>query len=32
LAEELKKGTIKTVLAKSDFEIGLEFLLGKRKP
>jgi len=32
LAEELKKGTIETVLAKSDFEIGMEFLLGKRKP
>jgi hypothetical protein len=32
LAEELKSGTIETVLAKSDAELGLEFLLGKRKP
>jgi hypothetical protein len=31
LAEELKTGTIDTILAKSDFEIGLEWLLGKRK-
>lgn len=31
LAEELKGGTIDTVLAKSDLELGLEFLLGKRK-
>ena|ERR1022692_2874067 len=31
LAEELKKGTIETVLAKSDLELGLEVLLGKRK-
>jgi hypothetical protein len=32
LAEELKGGTIETVLGKSDLEVGLEFLLGKRKP
>ena len=32
LAEELKGGTIETVLGKSDLELGLEFLLGKRKP
>ena len=32
LAEELKECTIETVLDKSDFELGLEFLLGKRKP
>jgi hypothetical protein len=32
LAEELKECTIETVLAKSDLELGLEFLLGKRKP
>ena len=32
LAKELKTGTIDTILAKSDFEIGLEWLLGKRKP
>jgi hypothetical protein len=32
LAEELKGGTIDTILAKSDFELGLEWLLGKRKP
>jgi hypothetical protein len=32
LATELKGGTIETVLGKSDFEVGLEFLLGKRKP
>ncbi len=32
LADELKGGTIETVLAKSDFEVGLESLLGKRKP
>jgi hypothetical protein len=31
LAEELKSGTIDTILAKSDLEIGLEWLLGKRK-
>ena len=31
VAEELKKGTIETVLAKSDFDLGLEFLRGKRK-
>jgi hypothetical protein len=32
LAAELKGGTIETVLGKSDLEVGLEFLLGKRKP
>ncbi|MBV8054328.1 MAG: hypothetical protein JO071_03705 [Deltaproteobacteria bacterium] len=32
LATELKGGTIETVLGKSDLEVGLEFLLGKRKP
>jgi hypothetical protein len=32
LAEELKGGTIEAVLAKSDAELGREFLLGKRKP
>ena len=32
LAEELKGGTIETVLGKSDLEVGLEFLLGKRRP
>ena len=32
LAEELKGGTIETVLGKSNFELGLEFLVGKRKP
>ena len=31
LATELKGGTIETMLAKSDFELGLELLLGKRK-
>jgi hypothetical protein len=31
LAEELKGGTIESVLGKSDLEVGLEFLLGKRK-
>ena len=31
LAEELKQGTIESVLGKSDLELGLEFLLGKRK-
>jgi hypothetical protein len=31
LAEELKGGTIETVLGKSDLEVGLEFLFGKRK-
>jgi hypothetical protein len=30
-AKELKTGTIDTILAKRDFEIGLEWLLGKRK-
>ena len=32
LAEELKEGTIEKVLAKSDLELGLEFLLSKGKP
>ena len=32
LAEELKGGTIEAVLAKSDAELGLEFLRGKRTP
>ena len=32
LAEELKECTIENVLAKSDLDLGLEFLLGKRKP
>jgi hypothetical protein len=31
LAEELKQGTIETMLRKSDIELGLEVLLGKRK-
>lgn len=31
LAAELKGGTIETIFAKSDFEAGLEWLLGKRK-
>jgi len=31
LAEELKQGTIESVLRQSDLELGLEFLLGKRK-
>lgn len=31
LAEELKGGTIDTIMAKSDLELGLEVLLGKRK-
>jgi hypothetical protein len=31
LAEELKQGTIESVLRKSDLELSLEFLLGKRK-
>ena len=31
LAEERKQGTIDSVLGKSDLELGLEFLLGKRK-
>ena len=31
LAEELKQGTIDRVLRKSDLELGLEFLLSKRK-
>ena len=32
LAEALKGGTIEAVLGKSDAELGLEFLLGQRKP
>jgi hypothetical protein len=32
LAEQLKQGTIEKVLAKSDLELGLEFLLSKRRP
>ena len=32
LADELKGGTIETVLGKSDLEVGIEFLLGNRKP
>ena len=32
LAEQLKEGTIEKVLAKSDLELGLEFLLSKGKP
>ena len=32
LANELKGGTIETVLGKSDLEVGIEFLFGKRKP
>lgn len=31
LAEELKSGTIESVLAKSDIELALEVLSGKRK-
>ena len=32
LAEQLKQGTIENVFAKSDLELGLEFLLRKGKP
>jgi len=32
LAEHLKQGTIENVFAKSDLELGLEFLLRKGKP
>jgi hypothetical protein len=32
LAEQLQQGTIEKVLAKSDLELGLEFLLSKRRP
>ena len=32
LAEQLKQGTIEKVLAKSDLELGLEYLLSKGKP
>jgi hypothetical protein len=31
LAKELKQGTIETILAKSDYELGLDILLGKRR-
>ena len=31
LAEQLKEGTIEKVLAKSDLELGLEFLLSKKE-
>ncbi len=31
LAEELRQGTIDRILSKSDVELGLEFLMGKRK-
>lgn len=31
MAEELKEGTIETLLAKSDLELGLEWLLGRRE-
>lgn len=31
LANELKLGTIETILAKSDYELGLDVLLGKRR-
>jgi len=31
LAEELKQGTIESVFRKSDIELGLEFLQGRRK-
>jgi hypothetical protein len=31
VAAELQGGTIETLLAKSDFELGLEWLLGKRE-
>ena len=32
LAEQVKQGTIEEVLAKSDLELGLEFLLSKGRP
>lgn len=32
LTEELKGGTIETILAKSDLEVGLEWFLRKSKP
>ena len=32
LAEQLKEGTIDKVLAKSDLELGLEFLVSKGRP
>jgi hypothetical protein len=32
LVDELKGGTIETLLGKSDLEVGIEFLFGKRKP
>ena len=31
LAKELKQGTIEAILAKSDYELGLDILLGKRR-
>ena len=31
IADELKDSTIEKVLAKSDLELGVDFLLGKRK-
>jgi len=31
LLDELKRGIINRILEKSDFELGLEVLLGKRK-
>jgi hypothetical protein len=32
LARELKQDTIETILAKSDYELGLDVLLGRRRP
>ncbi len=32
LAKELKQDTVETILAKSDYELGLDVLLGKRRP
>jgi hypothetical protein len=31
LADEMKDGTIEKILAKDDFELGLEFLMGKHR-
>jgi hypothetical protein len=31
LADEIKDGTIEQVLAKDDFELGLEYLMGKHR-
>jgi hypothetical protein len=31
LADEMKDGTIENILTKDDFELGLEFLMGKHK-